>query len=84
MCGSFGVTVLGRTTKVGFIPHGDRVEKLALLGLRDWWGGRPGPRGTPSSRCRANDISIMQSANRPTGASAADQGVRPTIPAGGF
>jgi hypothetical protein len=49
-----------------------------------WWGEPPGPRGTPSSRCRANDISTMQSASRPTGASAADQGVRPTIPRGWF
>ena len=47
-------------------------------------GRTPGPRGTPSSRRRANDISIMQSASRPTGASAADQGVRPTIPRGWF
>ncbi len=46
-----------------------------------WWGGPPGPRGTPSSRCRGNDISILQGASRPTGASAADRGVRPTKPA---
>src|ERR1019366_5362336 len=46
---------------------------------RGWWGGPPVPRGTPSSRCRNNDISILQDAGRPTGASAADQGVRPTI-----
>src|ERR1035441_8254768 len=45
-----------------------------------WWGGPPGPRGTPPSRCRNYDISIMQGARRPTGASAADQGVRPTNP----
>jgi hypothetical protein len=44
-----------------------------------WWGGPPGPRGTPSSRSRNNDRSILQGACRPTGASAADQGVRPTI-----
>src|ERR1022692_2638126 len=47
-----------------------------------WWGGPPG-RGalwarTPSSRCRNNDIGTLQGASRPTGASAADQGVRPT------
>src|ERR1035438_4647522 len=47
-------------------------------GLSNWWGGPPG-RGalwarTPSSR-------IFQGAGRPTGASAADQGVRPTISA---
>src|ERR1039457_3303652 len=46
---------------------------------RSWWGGPPGPGGTPSSRNRYNDISILQGASRPTGASAADQGVRPTI-----
>src|ERR1035438_8759394 len=45
---------------------------------RKWWGGPPGPRGTPSSRCRNNDISTLQGVSRPTGASAADQGVRPT------
>src|ERR1035438_4049905 len=47
-----------------------------------WWGGPPGPRGTPSSRCRNNDIGILWDASRPTGASAADRGVRPTNPAG--
>src|ERR1022692_3077807 len=31
-----------------------------------WWGGPPGPRGTPSSRCRDNDISISQGTSRPT------------------
>jgi hypothetical protein len=29
---------------------------------QEWWGGPPGPRGTPSSRCPANDIGTMQSA----------------------
>jgi hypothetical protein len=53
---------------------------LAEAAGGNWWGGPPGPRGTPSSRCRANDTSIMQGAGRPTGASAADQGVRPTDP----
>ena len=47
--------------------------------LRKSWGGPPGPRRTPSSRSRNNDISILQGASRPTGASAADRGVRPTI-----
>src|ERR1039458_2982515 len=47
--------------------------------LRKLWGRPPGLRGTPASRSRNNDISIVQGANRPTGASAADQGVRPTI-----
>jgi hypothetical protein len=45
-----------------------------------WWGGTPGPRGTPPSRRRNDDIDILQGAGRPTGASAADQGVRPTNP----
>jgi hypothetical protein len=36
--------------------------------------------GTPSFRCRADDISIMQGSSRPTGASAADPLVRPTNP----
>src|ERR1039457_5594136 len=49
---------------------------------KSWWGGPPGPHGTPSSRNRYNDISILQGASRPTGASAADPGVRPTINTG--
>jgi hypothetical protein len=52
---------------------------LAEAAGGDWWGGPPGPHGTPSSRCPNNDIDILQGAGRPTGASAADQGVRPTI-----
>src|ERR1019366_7198661 len=43
------------------------------------WGGPPGPRGTPASRSRDNDTSVTPGARRPTGASAADRGVRPTI-----
>src|ERR1019366_1348932 len=35
--------------------------------------------GRPRPAARNSDISIVQRANRPTGASAADQGVRPTI-----
>ena len=50
--------------------------------LRKLWGGPPGPRGTPSSRSRNNGISSLQGASRPTGASAAVQGDRPTIYAG--
>ena len=46
---------------------------------RNSWGGPPGPRGTPSSRIRNDDTSLLQGMSRPTGASAADQGVRPTI-----
>ena len=47
--------------------------------LQSLWGRPPGLRGTPSSRGRSNDISILQSASRPTGASAAVQGDCPTI-----
>src|ERR1017187_7858344 len=53
--------------------HPNRVEKPHPRGLV----GRP-----PWSRSRHNDISILRSASRPTGASAADQGVRPTNPGG--
>ena len=37
------------------------------------WSARDAP-----SRCRNNDSAILQSASRPTGASAMDLGVRPT------
>jgi len=47
-----------------------------------WWGGPPGPgpEGTPTtpSRCHKHRIGFLQVAGRPTRASAADQGVRPT------
>src|ERR1035438_3306011 len=43
------------------------------------WHWTSGPRGTPSSRSRNNGVGILQGASRPTGASAADPGVRPTI-----
>ncbi len=39
---------------------------------RHRWGGPPGPRGTPPSRCRNDDIGISQGADRPAGASAAE------------
>src|ERR1035441_2247063 len=43
-----------------------------------WWGGPPGPRGSPWTRFSPPEsASSMEST--PTGASAADQGVRPTI-----
>src|ERR1035441_6339707 len=43
-----------------------------------WWGGPPGPRGSPWIRFSPPEsASSMEST--PTGASAADQGVRPTI-----
>src|ERR1019366_3301467 len=53
---------------------------LRLRGLS--CGAAPGLRGMPSSRRWNNDFSIWQGANRPTGASAAVQGDRPTIDAG--
>jgi hypothetical protein len=57
-----------------------RLDTLESVGMRrHWWGGPTGLRGTPPSRCRHNGVSILQGANRPTGASAADGGVRPTI-----
>ena len=44
----------------------------------NWWGGPPGPRGTPSSRpCLKNQSAAT--AEKPTRGSAADEGVRPTI-----
>src|ERR1019366_6114829 len=53
-----------------------------LAMLRKLWGRTPGLRGTPSSRIRNNGVSVLQGASRPTGASAAVQGDRPTIYAG--
>src|ERR1035438_5146912 len=53
----------------------------------DWADGGADPlvrAGRPRPAAGAKDISIMQSASRPTGASAADQAVRPTIPRGWF
>ena len=48
----------------------------------DWWGGPlvlGSPLGTEATVPLPNDvISILQDASRPTGASAADRGVRPT------
>src|ERR1035438_9633628 len=62
------------------LPGGAPQPVLQLGGIRLlWWGGPPGPRGTPASRCRNNEIGILQGASRPTGASAADRGVRPTV-----
>ena len=51
---------------------------LGEMRPQEWWGGPPGPRGSPWTRCRHNGVSIRKGASRPTGASAADQGVRPT------
>jgi hypothetical protein len=42
------------------------------------WGGPPGPRGTPPSRIRNDDIGILQGTSRPARGPAADEGVRPT------
>jgi len=47
------------------------------------WGRPPGLRGTPSSRCSDDPVGLSDDAGRPTGASAADLGVRPTESAGG-
>ena len=57
-----------------FFPISGRLLKL--------WGRPLGLRGTPPSRSRNNGIGILQGANRPTGASAAVQGDRPTMNAG--
>ncbi len=70
-------------------PVGRRKRPMPLTlrgkdGMRRKVVGRtPGPRGTPPSRSRNNDISLLQSTSRPTRASAAVQGDRPTIYAGG-
>src|ERR1035437_9955037 len=53
-----------------------------LAMLRKLWGRPPGLRGTPPSRLWDNGASVLQGASRPTGASAAVQGGRPTIYAG--
>src|ERR1019366_1584878 len=53
-----------------------------LAMLRKLWGRPPGLRGTPPSRLWDNGASVLQGASRPTGASAAVQGDRPTIYAG--
>src|ERR1019366_5406212 len=70
-------------TSTGGLPTRRRLPTPKLRILHKLWGGPPG-RGalwarTPSSRGWNNWVSIMQSARRPTGASAADRGVRPTI-----
>ena len=58
--------------------------RVYLMGLQpfqwtenfdQWWGGPPGPRGSPWTRCSE----LYQSHSRPTRASAADQGVRPGV-----
>ena len=58
------------------VPAG---ELSSPRGLRiDWWGGPPGPRGTPSSRrCVKNRPAAVT--EEPTRGLAADEGVRPTI-----
>ena len=44
----------------------------------NWWGGPPGPRGTPASRwCVKNQAAATT--EKPTRGSAADEGVRPTF-----
>jgi len=56
------------------MPQAFRPPRLRI----NWWGGPPGPRGTPSSRpCLKNQSAAT--AEKPTRGSAADEGVRPTI-----
>jgi len=43
-----------------------------------WWGGPPGPRGSPWTRFSGTE-SAASARSKPTGAPAADVGVRPTI-----
>src|ERR1017187_8952806 len=52
--------------------------------MQSLWGRPPGLRGTPSSRGRSNDIRILQSTSRPTGAPVAVRGDCPTIDAGAW
>jgi hypothetical protein len=47
--------------------------------LPSWWGGLPGPRGTPSSRSLLKGSSACTACGWPRGAWPADLGVRPTI-----
>jgi hypothetical protein len=61
--------------------QGGAGASAQCLVLRKLWGRPPGLRGTPPSRSRYNAISILQGASRPTGASAAVPGDRPTIDA---
>src|SRR5476649_3081769 len=46
--------------------------------LHKLWGGPPGPRGSPWTRFSPTE-SASSAQGKPTRASAADQGVRPTI-----
>ena len=64
---------------LSFALRARKQECVRDAGMARWWGGPPGPRGTPSFRCRRHWVGIMQGASRPTGASAEDRGVRPTI-----
>src|ERR1035441_1785591 len=69
---------------LGCISH-DVARALLPAAASQWWGGPPG-RGalwarTASSRGWHSGAGVPQGASRPTGASAADQGVRPTISA---
>ena len=48
---------------------------------RGWWGGPPGPQPTPPSACAARN-NLISLAGRGSRGTRADQGVRPTIPAG--
>ena len=70
--------IFTRSGPAGWQPNATRFFDYRVC--RETGGADPpGPRGTPSSRSRNNGVSIWQGASRPTGASAADRGVRPTI-----
>jgi hypothetical protein len=57
------------------MPHG--FWKMVIL--RKWWGGPPGPRARALVPLSEQQHQYLADSGRPTGASAADQGVRPTI-----
>jgi hypothetical protein len=59
----------------------DRKSRLVLGGADPLVGVPSGP-GRPRPAAGTTTISLLQGASRPTGASAADQGVRPTKPLG--
>jgi hypothetical protein len=57
------------------MPH-----RFWTLGIpRKWWGGPPGPRARALVPLSEQQHQHLAGSSRPTGASAADQGVRPTI-----
>ena len=58
-----------------FTPHMDTGDGVIVINASKV---RVTGRKAPSSGIRNNDIGLLQGASRPTGASAADLGVRPT------